>query len=175
MSAPVASVAPAAVVAPAASVAEQALHIVVRVGDERFAFPVSHVEEALDAPVIEWVPVAPAGMLGQVPHRGRMVGAWDAGWAFRLARPAGAGAALVLRDGPRRVALVVDDVTEMARIEPADVRPVPSGADLDGVLAGVCFSSQGGSALVNVVRVDALAALCLLVSPRGTFVDGMTR
>ena len=66
-------------------------------------------------------------------------------------------------------------MTEMARIEAADVRPVPSGADLDGVLAGVCFSSHGGSALVNVVRVDALAALCLLVSPRETFVDGMTR
>jgi chemotaxis signal transduction protein len=172
MNARVAAVASAA---PAALMAEQALHIVVRVGDEQFAFPVSHVEEALDAPVVEWVPVAPAGMLGQLPHRGRMVGAWDAGWAFRLARPAAAGAALVLRDGPRRVALVVDDVTEMARIEPADVRAVPGGADLDGVLDGVCFSSHGGSALVNVVRVDALAALCLSVSPRGTFVDGMTR
>jgi len=151
---------------------EQVLHIVVRVGGERFAFPVSHVEEALDTPAVEWVPVAPEGMLGQVAHRGRMVGAWDAGWAFRLAKAARGGAALVLCDGPRRVALVVDDVMEMARIETADVRAVPGGADLDGVLSGVCFSAQVGGMLVNVVRVDALAALCLLSAAPGTIVEG---
>lgn len=161
--------APVSVIAPA----EHALHIVVRVGDECFAFPVSHVEQALDAPVVESVPVAPTGMFGQLRHRGRMMGAWDAGWAFRLARPAVAGAALVLRDGPRRFALVVDDVLEMARIEPADVRAVPGGSDLDGVLRGVCFASGRGNALVSLVRVDALAALCLLKSSRGTFVEGV--
>jgi chemotaxis signal transduction protein len=159
--------APAAVATPLA--AERALHIVVRVGGERFAFPVSHVEEALDAPQIEWVPVAPSGMLGQLAHRGRMIAAWDAGWAFRLMAAARAGAALVLRDGPRRVALVVDDVLEMARIEPADVHDAPAGSDLDGVLTGVCFSAQENHPLVNIVRVDALAAL---VSARGPILDG---
>ena len=162
--------APVSVIAPA----EHALHIVVRVGDERFAFPVSHVEQALDAPAIESVPVAPAGMFGQLQHRGRMVGAWDAGWAFRLARPAVGGAALVLRDGPRRFALVVDDVVEMARLEATDVHAVPGGSDLDGVLRGVCFASAQGNALVSLVRVDALAALCFFTSPRGTFVEGVT-
>jgi chemotaxis signal transduction protein len=165
----------AAVPAAPAVAPERVLHLVVRVGDERFAFPASHVDAALDAPAVEWVPVAPAGMLGQLLHRGRMLGAWDAGWAFRLARPAAAGAALVLRDGPRRVALLVDDVLETARIESGDVRAVPGGADLDGVLRGVCFSPAGGGALVNVVRVDALAALCLSVSPRGSSGDGAAR
>ena len=160
------------------------LHIIARVGGERFAFSVSQVEEAVDAPAVEWVPVAPAGMLGQLPHRGRMVGAWDAGWAFRLPGPAAAGAALVLRDGARRVALVVDDVVEMARIEPGALHAVPGGADLDGVLSGIYFhtgsnaarstAEPSGGALVNVVRVDALAALCLLVSSRETFAEGMT-
>jgi chemotaxis signal transduction protein len=154
--------------------AERALHIVVRVGTERFAFPVSHVVEALDAPALEWVPVAPPGMLGQLPHRGRMLAAWDAAWAFGLAG-SGTGAArtraaLVLRDGRRRVALVVDDVVEMARIEPGDVHAVPGGADVDGVLSGVCFVKGGDTPLVSVVRVESLAAL---VSRRGTFVDGM--
>jgi chemotaxis signal transduction protein len=149
--------------------AERALHIVVRLGDERFAFPVSHVEEALDAPSVEWVPVAPQGMLGQLTHRGRMIGAWDAGWAFRLEKPARGGAALVLRDGPSRVALVVDDVVEMARIEPADVHDVPGGADLDGVLRGITFSRHGANPLVNIVRVDALTAM---VSSGGPILDG---
>jgi chemotaxis signal transduction protein len=161
-------------VVPAMLGTDHALHIVVGVGGENFAFSVSHVEEAIDAPAVEWVPVAPEGMLGQLPHRGRMVGAWDAGWAFRLPRAAAAGAALVLRDGPRRIALVVDDVMEMARIEPADVQAVPGAADLDGVLSGICLAKKRGGAhekLVNVVRVEALAAL---VGSRGTFAEGMT-
>ena len=156
-------------IAPAAHA--HALHIVVRVGGERFAFPVSHVEEALDSPAVEWVPVAPAGMLGQLPHRGRMIGAWDAGAVFRLPRAAAGGAALVLRDTERRLAIVVDDVMEMWRIDEAEIRPVPDGADIEGVLSGVCFVSQGGSALVNVVDVEALTAL---VSSRGTLEEGMT-
>ncbi len=152
-------------VAPPKLTVEQALHIVVRVDGERFAFPVSHVEEALDAPVVKWVPVAPAGMLGQVMHRERMIAAWDAAWTFRLANPAIGGAALVLRDGPRRVALVVDDVMDTARIELPDIHPVPGGADLDGVLSGVCFASPGGSSLMNIVQVDALAAF---IAARGS-------
>lgn len=135
------------------------LLIVVRVGGERFGFPVAQVEEALDAPAVEWVPAAPDGMLGQVAHRGRMVAAWDAGWAFRLGRRARGGAALVLRDGPRRVAIVVDDVLDLARFAPADVRPVPGGADLEGVLGGVCVPEPRGGELVSLVRPDALAAL----------------
>jgi chemotaxis signal transduction protein len=116
-------------------------------------------------------------MLGHTAHRDRMVGAWDAGWLFRFAAPATAGAALLLRDGDRRIALVVDDVTEMVRIAPADVRATPPGADADGVLSGVWFRprrrvGRAGTPLVNVVRVDALAALVL---QRGTLVDGMTR
>ncbi len=108
-------------------------------------------------------------MLGQLKHRGRMIGAWDAGWAFRLGAPARGGAALVLRDGPGRIALMVDDVIEMARIETTDVRDVPGGADLDGVLRGICFSAQHGQTLVNIVRVEALTAL---LSARGPILDG---
>ena len=153
------------------------LHIIARVHGEHFAFPAADIEEAVDAPVIEWVPVAPEGMLGQLAHRGRMVGAWDAGSLFRFGVPATAGAAIVLRDGARRIALVVDDVTEMVRIEAAAVRPAPPGADPDGVLGGICFRARrrvgrAGTPLMNVVRVDVLAAL---VSRRGTLVDGMAR
>lgn len=150
------------------------LHVVARVGDERFAFPVSRVDEAVDAPAVDTVPAAPAGMVGQLLHRERSVAAWHAGWAFRLSTPGGAsatGVAIVLRDGARRVALVVDDVLGMAHIDPAAVRAVPDGADLDGVLSGVCLVAEMGNALVNVVRVDVLARM---LSPYGTMMSGMT-
>jgi chemotaxis signal transduction protein len=138
--------------------AERTLHILVRVGPERFAFPVSNVEEVMDAPTVEWVPVAPAGMLGQLKHRDRMLSAWDAGWAFGLERGAGAGAAIVIRDDARRIALIVDDVVDVSRLEPGGVRAVPAGADSAGVLSGVCIPADGGGVLVNVVRVESLMA-----------------
>jgi chemotaxis signal transduction protein len=140
----------------AALSAERALHIVVRVGAESFAFPVSHVDEAVDAPAIEWVPTAPPGMLGQMMHRDRTVPAWDAGWAFGVERTGGAGAAIVLRDGPHRFALVVDDVADTARLELEGVRAAPAGTDVNGILSGVCFSSAARRSLVNVVRVESL-------------------
>jgi chemotaxis signal transduction protein len=152
----------------------EGLYVVARVGDERFAFPVGQVEEAVDAPEIELVPAMPEGMLGQLAHRGRRLVAWHAGWAFRLGIADGAAptrVALVLRDGPRRVALVVDDVLAMARIDPADLLAVPEGADVDGVLGGVCLLAERGDALVNVVRVDVLAAI---LAPQGTMIGGMT-
>lgn len=153
-----------------------ALHIVALVGGETFAFAVSDVEEALDAPSIEWVPVAPDGMLGQLLHRGRMVAAWDAARVFRLAAPATGGAALVLRGGTAHLALVVDDVTDVVRIGESDLRAAPAGADAEGVLRGVCFRTGGrsgdGAALTSVVRVDALAAL---VARRETLVAGSAK
>jgi hypothetical protein len=67
---------------------------------------------------------------------------------------------------------VVDDVMGMARVDPAELRAVPEGADLDGVLSGVCLLAEMGNALAKVVRVDVLAAI---VSPQGTMMSGMTR
>ena len=149
------------------------LHLVTQVGTERFAFPAESVVEAVDQPGIEWVPGVPDGMLGQLMHRGRMIGAWDADRVFHLGGHAGGGAAVILRDGDARLAVVVDDVTEMIRVEAAAVLAVPAGSDPDGVLAGVCLRGAGaGKSLVNLVRVDALTALMLR---RETLVHGAAR
>jgi hypothetical protein len=67
---------------------------------------------------------------------------------------------------------VVDDVMEMVRIEAAGVHDVPGGADLDGVLRGICFPAQHGQSLVSIVRVDALTAM---LSARGSILDGGTQ
>lgn len=132
------------------------MHVVVRVGPERFAFRVGDVEEALDAPRVTPVPLAPAGLLGQARYRDRTVRAFDAGWVFGVSGDGGAGTALVFRDGEERVMLVVDDVEDLADVAPGDVRPVPSGADGEGVLLGVCLAADGR--LVSLVRADAMVA-----------------
>lgn len=133
------------------------MHLVARVGGERFAFPIGSVEEALDAPDVTPVPGTAAGLIGQLTIRDRTVSAFDAGWALGVQREGGAGAALVFRNGARRVALMVDDVEDLAQVEPSSVRAVPGGADTDGVLSGVWLAADGES-VVSLVRVEALIA-----------------
>jgi chemotaxis signal transduction protein len=155
-------------------------YIIARVGGERFGFATRDVEEALDAPTVGWVPVAQHGLLGQMRHRDRTVSAFDGGWLFGLTRRARSGetsenaaatalattlatalattlaTALVLRDGDRRMALIVDDVEDLCAIDMQGVRPVPRGADVDGVLRGVVFAPAPLEGLLSLVRVSAL-------------------
>ena len=143
-----------------------ALHLVARVGTERFAFPVAQVDEVIDAPGISWVPGARGGLLGQLDLRDRTLSAYDGAWALGIRRDAaaaanaagGVGTALVLRDRNERVALVVDDAEDLRMVEPQSVRAVPGGADAEGVLRGVCIASERDRRLVGLVRVSALFA-----------------
>ena len=146
------------------------MHVVARVGSERFAFRVADVEEVLDAPELVAVPAAPAGLLGQLPHRAQTVRAYDAAWAFGIARSGTATTALVLRVADVRVALLVDDVEDLAALEAADMRPARAGTDSAGVLRGVCLppaadnapmpaaASADTSALIGVVNAVAIVA-----------------
>lgn len=144
--------------------ASDTMHVVARVGTERFAFRVAEVEEALDAPGLVAVPNAPAGMRGQLVHRERTVSAYDAAWAFGVTRagePASTGTALVLRVADDRVALVVDDVEDLASLDSGTMRPAPAGTDPNGLLRGVCLPRAGGAArrsLIGVVNTVAVVA-----------------
>lgn len=135
-------------------------YIIARVGGERFGFATRDVEEALDAPTVGWVPVAQHGLLGQMRHRDRTVSAFDGAWLFGVTRRARIGdapeTALMLRDGDRRVALIIDDVEDLCTIDMQGVRPVPRGADVDGVLRGVVFAPAPLQGLLSLVRVAAL-------------------
>ena len=132
------------------------LHVIARVGSERFAFAVADVEEAIDAPHLEWVPAAPPGLAGQMRHRARTLSAFDGGWAFGVARDGRSTTALVLRTGAQRAVLVVDDVDDLTMLDLTTLRPVPAGTDADGVLAGVCVGARDDGHLVNLVRVASL-------------------
>lgn len=117
----------------------EAMHVVARVGAERFAFRVADAEEAIDRPRLLRVPNAPAGLVGQFEHRGRMVSAFDAGWMFDVEREPSAETALVLRVADDRLALLVDDVEDLTALDTDAVRPTPAGADPAGLLRGVCL------------------------------------
>lgn len=133
------------------------LHVVARVGRERFAFPVADVDEARDEPEVTWAPGAQGGFVGQLHSRDTNVSAYDAGWALGIARASRAGGgALVLKRGTTRVAIVVDDVEDLMMVEPQWVRRVPGGTDPDAVLSGVCRAPRQLGGLICLVRVEAL-------------------
>lgn len=140
--------------------ASDTMHVVARVGDERFAFRVADVEEVIDAPALIAVPNAPPGLSGQFSHRDRTVSAYDAAWAFGIDRRGGAGTALVLRVAGDRTALIVDDVDDLTSLDPGALQPTPAGADPSGLLRGVCLppSGSGDWSLVGVVNAVALVA-----------------
>jgi len=137
-----------------------AMHVVARVGVERFAFRVEDVEEVIDAPVLIAVPNAQPGLSGQFSHRDRTVSAYDSAWAFGIARRGGAGTALVLRVAGDRTALIVDDVDDLTFLDPGALRPTPAGADPSGLLRGVCLppSDAGVRNLLGVVNTVAMVA-----------------
>ena len=130
-------------------------HLLVRVGKERFAFSLERVLEAVDAPALHEPPLRPDGMLGTLRHRGQTLPVWDGARTFGIPRDAGAGTALVLRDGERHLAVLVDDALDIVEVAPDALRAAPTGSDGGGLLAGVVRDAQG---LVGVVRVDIMVA-----------------
>jgi purine-binding chemotaxis protein CheW len=133
-------------------------HIVIRLGAERFALPATVIHELIDAPAVTWVPGAGTGVLGQLRYRFRTVTAFDAAAALGVPRGEGPGAALVLRDAARRIAIVVDDVEDLVDVEPSRVLPLPAGTDPDGLIAGVYIWEGAGDVLVSVVRGEPFLA-----------------
>lgn len=144
------------------------MHIVARVGAGRFALNAADVEEVLDAPDLIPVPNAPPGLAGQFAHRERTVSAFDGGWAFSIARvrPARESTVLVLRVSGDRIGLVVDDVEDLATLDPEALRPVPAGVDASGALIGVCRLHPDDRTLVGVVNALAVALRAWTLAPR---------
>jgi chemotaxis signal transduction protein len=149
------------IAASAMPLAADAMHVIALVGTERFAFRVADVEEVLDAPTLLAAPSAPDGLAGQLEHRDRTLRAYDAGWAFGVSRHGAACAALVLRSGQERVALLVDDVEDLASLDASAMRTAPPGTDPSGLLLGVCLQSAGtgtDAALIGVADTAAVVA-----------------
>lgn len=130
-------------------------HLMALVGDERFAFALGQVVEAVDAPTVHDTPLRPDGMLGTLRHRGQTVPVWDAGRALGIPRARREGTALVFRDGTHSVALLVDDAMDIVEIPDDAVREAPALSGGDGLLAGVVRDPGG---VMSVVRVDVLVS-----------------
>lgn len=141
--------------------------LIARVGSERFAFPIAEVLEAVDAPELLPVALAPDAVAGQCAHRGRLLTVLDAGTLLGVARRGGAGALLVIEAQGERAGLLVDDVLDAAVAPHATRRAVPAtGAPAAGLLAGVLALPSGLAALVDLGTLRATIVARLAAAAR---------
>lgn len=130
--------------------------LLARVGGERFALPLRELREAVDAPAVIPVALAPEGLAGQATYRGRFLPVFDAGTLFGVPREGGPGAMLVL-DGPAGAfGLWVDDVEDMVSAPRRAWRALPGDvAKGTNVLRALLALENGIAALVDVPLVRA--------------------
>jgi purine-binding chemotaxis protein CheW len=133
------------------------------IGREWFGLELQAVEEVVDAPDLREIPECPAVLLGVFPLRGELVPLYTP--RAVLGTPGGGhGLALVMRSGHRRVALAVDDVDEVTRVELSDLREPPPGVAADDALLGVLVDSRR---LVAVLDARAIVGACAAATTLG--------
>jgi purine-binding chemotaxis protein CheW len=131
--------------------------LIARVGEEHYAFPLSAVLEALDAPEVVPLPLVPAGVAGQCEYRGRMVPVLDPRAVLDAARGDGPGTLLVLQDGALVFGLWVDDLADMVVVDALARRALPNGADRAGALVGLLAIDDLLAGVVNLGMLHATA------------------
>jgi purine-binding chemotaxis protein CheW len=100
-----------------------------RVSETAYALPVEHVTEVRSAADMTSLPAPRAGVAGLVARAG------DALTVLSVLGDAG-GHVIVVDEGPLTFGLLVDEVTEVVRVDEARIGPPPEG-QAGGAVAGV--------------------------------------
>jgi purine-binding chemotaxis protein CheW len=106
------------------------LHLLVAIGDERYAVPIQEVREVASVGELTPVPGAPRAVMGVQNLRGQVVTVVDLGALLGTSTPVARRALVVVEDGGDPVALAVDTVVDVGAV---DAQP---GEDVDAPLAG---------------------------------------
>jgi chemotaxis signal transduction protein len=123
------------------------VHVHVRVGRERYAFPIAHVREVAELEEVTPVPGAGGAVLGVRNLRGRVLPVLDLATAIDVPRAQAASRMVVVEGQAGEAGIAVDEIVGVGSLPPPTVGV--DGAALDGaaVVDGV---------LIAAVRVDAL-------------------
>jgi len=102
-----------------------------RVGGEDYAIDIMRVREIINLLPVTPVPRAPSFIEGVIRLRSEVIPVVDVRKRFGLApgAPTRKTKLIVARVGGRRLALIVDEVTEVVRLLRSEIRPAPSFAD----------------------------------------------
>jgi purine-binding chemotaxis protein CheW len=134
----------------------QAEILLFRVANERFAIELGAVEEAIDISPVHHVPEMPPAMLGVITVRGTLTSVYSPGAALGLSLHDGTSA-LIFRRGRARVAIVVDEVDDVATLDLSLLRDAPVLETGEGIVLGVVRQHD---VLLALLDADALIAAC---------------
>jgi purine-binding chemotaxis protein CheW len=126
--------------------------LVFRLGGERFAVPLSEVDEVIDAPALQRIPDAAATLLGIATIRGSFITVYDPRPVLGV-DGGNVGAVLLFERADRRVGLAVDDVFDPLTVEKHELLPAPGADASDRILIGVI---RRGSDLITALDTHAL-------------------
>ncbi len=134
---------------------EDTLKVLVFVrGQERYAIPVAYVMQGLTTHKITPLPCAPGFYRGVINLRGRVLSVLDIRqfWGLPAEDPPGLPKLIVVQAPSLEVAILADDVLEMASIQVQDiVPPLTAGIGLEHV-QGV---SPRGTVIIDVESLSA--------------------
>ena len=118
-----------------------------RIGGEDYAVDIMRVREIINPLPVTPVPRAPAFIEGVIRLRSEVIPVVDVRKRFALppVPPTRKTKYLVVRIGDRRLALVVDEVTEVVRLAREEIRPAPTFSDVRApqFFLGVCGGESG--------------------------------
>ena len=121
-----------------------------RIGGEDYAVDIMRVREIINPLPVTPVPRAPSFIEGVIRLRSEVIPVVDVRKRFGLpaADPTRRTKFIIARVGGRRIALVVDQVTEVVRLLRSEIRPAPTFADDGGprFFLGVCGGEEGAAA-----------------------------
>ncbi|MBI4376481.1 MAG: purine-binding chemotaxis protein CheW [Elusimicrobia bacterium] len=103
--------------------------VIFNLGSEEFAVPAVQVQEIVRYPEVTHVPSMPRFVKGVINLRGKIVPIMDLKERFEIggaAQALGTRRIIVALMGEHSVGLIVDSVTEVVRLPPEAVEPVPS-------------------------------------------------
>jgi purine-binding chemotaxis protein CheW len=111
------------------------IHVRLRVAGEAYALPIENVLEVAPLGEVTAVPGAPAGLLGVLNLRGRILAVGDLAEILGLRRTAPGTRMLVVESGDLQASLVIDEVSEVGDLaEPTEATEsaLLTGATLTG-------------------------------------------
>jgi purine-binding chemotaxis protein CheW len=140
-----------------------------RVGGEDYAVDIMRVREIISPLPVTPVPRAPAFIEGVIRLRSEVIPVVDVRKRFGLPPAAATRRTkfIVARIGGRRLALVVDEVTEVVRLARSEIRPAPILTDVRApqFFLGVC-GGEGQVALAGPGGRRGTGRLRLLLNVR---------
>lgn len=131
-------------------------HVTVSIGTQRFGLPIAQVQDVFEPSAMTRIPLAPACIAGLINLRGRVVTALSLRARLGMAPAVQPDAMAVgLIAGGEAFALLVEQVGDVLRLDPAQAEPVPRHLD---PLWRQCASAvhRLDDGLVVILDIDAV-------------------